>query len=128
MQENHAFVFTCNDAPFGNAARTLKEFVTLLERAPEASLDGHGRRGDFSRWIAEVFGDQPLAAAIRKIERRLRRGDIANLRAALIGPIRERYELTDFARRAAVGDVPTKHAPEGKGIGEVISGRPPRSP
>lgn len=104
MHEHHGFIFTCNDAPFGNAARTLKEFVTLLDRAPDASLDGHARRGDFSRWIAEVFGDQPLAAAMRKVERRLRRGDVSNLRAALIDPIRERYELTDLARRTAVGE------------------------
>lgn len=114
MNENHAFVFTCNDTPFGNPARTLKEFVTLLERAPDASLAGHARRGDFSRWIAEVFGDQPLAAAIRKVERRLRNGDLTKVRAVLVGPIRERYELTDFGRLAVAGGVSTKQPPEGK--------------
>ena len=97
MHEHHAFVFTCNNRPVGNAARTLKEFVTLLERAPDASLDGHARRSDFSRWIADVFGDQTLAAGIRKVERRHRRGEITTLRAALIAPIRERYELTSAA-------------------------------
>jgi hydroxymethylpyrimidine pyrophosphatase-like HAD family hydrolase len=127
MHENHAFVFTCNDTPFGNAARTLKEFVTLLERAPDASLDGHARRGDFSRWIAEVFGDQPLAAALRKVERRARSGDLANVRVALIAPIRERYELTDFGRRTRAGERPDEASSGGTRIGEVISGRPPRS-
>jgi hypothetical protein len=114
MHEHHAFVFTCNDAPFGNAARTLKEFVTLLERAPGASLDGHARRGDFSRWIAEVFGDQPLAAAMRKVERRLRNGELTHVRAALIDPIRERYELTELARRAGAGERPDQASSGGE--------------
>jgi hypothetical protein len=103
MDEHHAFVFTCNNKPFGNTARTLKEFVTLLERAPHDSLEGHARRCDFSRWIADVFGDQPLAAAIRKVERRHRRGEITSLRAALIAPIRERYELTGVALPTGAG-------------------------
>jgi hypothetical protein len=40
-----------------------------------------------------VFGDQPLAAAIRKIEKQYRHGGVANLSESLIKPIRERYEL-----------------------------------
>lgn len=94
MHEHHAFTFTCNNRPFGHAARTLKDFVMLIGRVPEASLDGHARRGDFSRWIADVFGDQPLAAEIRKVEQRHRREKITLLDTALITPIRERYELT----------------------------------
>lgn len=66
----------------------------MIGQVPEAALDGHARRGDFSRWLVEVFGDQPLAAEIRKVERRYRRGEITNLGPALIAPIRERYELT----------------------------------
>ena len=93
MLEHHAFVFTCNGRPFGSPARTLKEFVSTLERLPVASIEGHARRGDFSRWIADVFGDQPLAADMRKVERRYRRGQITNLCETLIAPIRERYEL-----------------------------------
>ena len=41
-----------------------------------------------------MFGDQPLASAIRKIEKQYRRGGVANLSESLIKPIRERYELT----------------------------------
>ena len=93
MLEQHAFVFTCNGRPFGSLARTLKEFVTTLARLPADSIEGHARRSDFSRWIADVFGDQPLAAEIRKIERQYRRGLVTNLVESLIAPIRERYEL-----------------------------------
>jgi hypothetical protein len=64
---------------------------------PAASLDGHICHSDFSRWIADVFGDQPMAAEIRKVERRYRRGEVKNLSESLIAPIRERYELTDVA-------------------------------
>jgi hydroxymethylpyrimidine pyrophosphatase-like HAD family hydrolase len=93
MLEHHAFVFTCNGSPIGSSARTLKEFVMTLERLPVASIEGHTRNSDFSRWIADVFGDQPLAAEIRKVERQYRRGQATNLVESLIVPIRERYEL-----------------------------------
>lgn len=93
MLEHHAFVFTCNGNPIGSSARTLKEFVMVLARLPMASIDGHTRNGDFSRWIADVFGDQPLAAEMRKVERQYRRGQVTNLVESLIAPIRERYEL-----------------------------------
>jgi hydroxymethylpyrimidine pyrophosphatase-like HAD family hydrolase len=93
MLEHHAFVFTCNGSPIGSSARTLKEFVMTMTRLPVASIDGHARNSDFSRWIADVFGDQPLAAELRKVERQYRRGQVTNLVESLIAPIRERYEL-----------------------------------
>ena len=65
----------------------------MQERLPIEALAGHAQRGDFSRWIAKVFGDQPLAAAIRKAEERFRRGRVKQLSKALIKPIPERYEL-----------------------------------
>ena len=94
LPEERAFVFTHYGQPFGPRARTLKEFVTMQQRLPVAALEDHAQRGDFSRWVADVFGDQPLAAAIRKIEKQYRRGGVANLSESLIKPIRERYELT----------------------------------
>lgn len=93
MNEQHAFVFTHNGRPFGSAARTLKDFVTMLTQVPAASVEDHARRSDFSRWIAHVFGDQPLAAEIRKVERKYRQGELTDIRDSLIEPIRERYEL-----------------------------------
>ena len=66
----------------------------MQQRLPAAALEGHAQRGDFSRWVADVFGDQPLAAAISEIEKRYRHGGVTNLSESLIKPIRERYELT----------------------------------
>ena len=55
------FVFTDQARPVSLPARTLEQFVTGVELLPIATIDGHAKRGDFSRWIGEVFGDQPLA-------------------------------------------------------------------
>ncbi|HET9888169.1 MAG TPA: HAD hydrolase family protein, partial [bacterium] len=90
-----AFRFTCNGQNFGTPARTLKEFVRMQERLPAEALAGHAQRGDFSRWIAKVFGDQPLASAIYKVEERFRKGRVKELSNSLIEPVRERYELTN---------------------------------
>jgi hydroxymethylpyrimidine pyrophosphatase-like HAD family hydrolase len=93
MVEHHAFVFTCYQRPVGRPARTLKEFVTSMAQMPLSSIEGHMRSGDFSRWIADVFGDQPLAQDLRNVERRYRRGQVTSLRESIISPIRKRYEL-----------------------------------
>ena len=92
MPEERAFVFTCNGRPFGPPARSLKEFVALQSRLPAPALEGHAQRGDFSRWIRNVFGDEPLAGKIRQVEKDLRKGRIANLAPALAEPIHQRYE------------------------------------
>jgi hypothetical protein len=93
LPAEHAFVFTCNGHQFGPRARTLKEFVTLQARLPAAVLEGHARRGDFSRWIRNVFGDEPLAVEIRQVEKDFRQGRIANLSESLAAPIHQRYEI-----------------------------------
>jgi hypothetical protein len=93
LPAEHAFVFTCDGHQFGPRARTLKEFVTLQARLPAAALEGHARRGDFSRWIRNVFGDEPLAVEIRQVEKDFRQGRIANLSESLAAPIHQRYEI-----------------------------------
>lgn len=93
MPEERAFIFTCNGHQFGPPARTLKEFVTLQTRLPAAALESHARRGDFSRWVRDVFGDEPLAVKIRQVEKDFRQGRIANLPESLAAPIHQRYEM-----------------------------------
>ena len=93
MPEGRAFHFTCDGKNFGTPARTLKEFIQLQQRMPAAVLEGHAKRSDFSHWISKVFGDQPLAEEIRKVEKRHRRGKVKNLSEALNQTIRERYEM-----------------------------------
>lgn len=93
MPTERAFHFTCNGRNFGAPARTLKEFITLQARLPPESIEGHAQRGDFSLWIAKVFGDQPLANAIRHVEEHFRQGQIEDLSEALKRPILDRYDL-----------------------------------
>jgi len=50
-------------------------------------VEGHLARGDFRRWIEDVFGDSELGAAILDLERR----DVSNVREALARVIAVRY-------------------------------------
>lgn len=94
IPEEQAFIFTCNGQLIGERARTLREFAMILNRLPVAAIEGHAQRGDYSRWIAEVFGDHLLAAEIRKMEKQFRRHPVANFSESLINLIYGRYELT----------------------------------
>jgi hydroxymethylpyrimidine pyrophosphatase-like HAD family hydrolase len=91
--EGRGFVFTDSGRPVATPVRTLKEFVCALETLPLTVLEEHARRGDFSRWIADVFHDHVLASAIRKVEQRCRLGHTQNLYSSLAYSIEERYEL-----------------------------------
>jgi hypothetical protein len=75
-------------------ARTLREFVTALE-AHEADGGGYLQRGDFSRWIGDVFGDRALADEIRAWERRARDGAADDALRGIAGAIRGRYDLNE---------------------------------
>jgi hypothetical protein len=93
MQSGHEFVFTADGKPVAPPSRTLQEFVSSLGSVSSGVLEGHAHRGDFSRWIAEVFHDHPLASDVRKVEQRYRLGYVGDLRGELVRPIQERYEV-----------------------------------
>lgn len=101
VAEAHAFVFWRNGVPMRRRARTLREFVAILETSSMAHLDGHLQRGDFSRWITDVFGDYPTAALIRQIEGDYRAGTTADIPDALVRAVRSRYEFYDPVLRPA---------------------------
>jgi hypothetical protein len=50
-------------------AHNMVEFYQAVQTLPVVSLRHHLLAGDFSRWVAEVMGDQQLAAGLRKLER-----------------------------------------------------------
>jgi hypothetical protein len=91
-----AFVFGGTAGVPATTARTLREFVFALEQAPAAVLENHLRRGDFSKWVADVFGDYPLAATLRGIEREFRRGRVNGVLASLGQAVRARYEFMEL--------------------------------
>ena len=88
------FVFTDNGRTLGPRARSLKQFVLALANIPVTALDGHARRGDFSRWIEGVFHDHRLASDVRKIEQRYRLGHIDDVRHSIASVIEERYKFS----------------------------------
>ena len=85
------FVFTENGKPIGSAARSLGQFAALLQRHSASSLSEHARRGDFSRWIANVFHDHRLASDVRKIEQQYRLNHVADVRQPIAAVILEQY-------------------------------------
>ncbi|PIU14443.1 hypothetical protein COT20_02670 [bacterium (Candidatus Gribaldobacteria) CG08_land_8_20_14_0_20_39_15] len=53
----------------GQVAKNLKELAVILEKMPQNVFEHHANnnKNDFSRWIADVFGDVALAKGIQKI-------------------------------------------------------------
>ncbi len=94
LLKEQGFVFMDNGEVVGGPARTLKDFVSQIANVPHEAIREHGRRGDFSRWIADVFCDHFLASDIRKVEQRFRLGHISELSDSLIKLIQERYEFS----------------------------------
>jgi hypothetical protein len=64
VTDHHAFVFASSGGSV-HRARTLRQFAQELGQVPQRALEGFLRRGDFSRWIGEVFGDHALASDLQ---------------------------------------------------------------
>jgi len=56
------------------------------------SLRHHLARGDFSRWVADVIGDQELARGLHKIERAVIDGAAPD-RAEILAHIEDQYRM-----------------------------------
>ena len=63
----------------------------------------HAARGDFSRWLLDVFADRELGRQLAKIERRWGRDEIHDLRHAI-----ERL-LATAMKRAEARDERIRH-------------------
>ncbi|MGQ0736729.1 MAG: HAD hydrolase family protein [Acidobacteriota bacterium] len=95
VPERRAFVFWRNGSPRARRARTLREFVAIVGRTEIAALDGHLQRNDFSRWFADVFGDFPLAEAVREIEEEYRRHPASDVATRVAQAVRARYDFLE---------------------------------
>jgi hydroxymethylpyrimidine pyrophosphatase-like HAD family hydrolase len=91
VAEHRAFVFGANGQP--HRVRTLRQLVGELEGRPRRVLEPYLRRGDFSRWIRDVFGDHPLAAELCGLEERHRTAAQSETLAEMARAIRARYDL-----------------------------------
>jgi hydroxymethylpyrimidine pyrophosphatase-like HAD family hydrolase len=89
------FVFWRGNHPSGERARSLRQFVSVVEQRSMTDLDGHLQRGDFSTWIANVFGDYVLADVVRGIEGDYRSGESLDVIPKLKDAIRSRYDFVN---------------------------------
>jgi hypothetical protein len=87
VRPGHEFVFTRAGRPTGRRAGAIRDLLSALPTLPEDVLQGHLQRGDFHRWIEDVFGDSDLGGAIRSLERT----HVSNIREALRHVIADRY-------------------------------------
>jgi hypothetical protein len=92
VTDSHAFVFT-NRSAMGVRAHTLREFVAELERIDIQQADPYLRRGDFARWIGDVFGDHALARELQRGQRRYVLAKYDDVLDEIIAAIRSRYDL-----------------------------------
>jgi hypothetical protein len=97
VTEDGAFVFGASGGS-ARRARTLRQFVIVLETLPARSFDSYLRRADFSRWIQQIFGDGALASELRALEARYRDTGNASIVQDVVAAIRGRYDLAEAER------------------------------
>jgi hypothetical protein len=73
------------------AAQSLHGFRHAAIAVPDDVLGYHAGRGDFSRWVRDVFTDRELARQLEKSVARWRRGEIPDLGRAIDRLILNRY-------------------------------------
>jgi hypothetical protein len=78
VASHHRFFFRGPGGGVIASAGTLGELVECLRTLPSATIAHHAPRGDFSRWIHDVFQDDVLADRVAKVERRWCRGELAH--------------------------------------------------
>jgi hypothetical protein len=73
------------------SANSLQSFRQVVGTVPGDVLTHHAGRGDFARWVRDVFGDMELARQIGKAELRWKRGELADLREMIDTLVTARY-------------------------------------
>ncbi len=61
------YFFTSIGNYTGRSAASLEEFLQIVGDVNVKSLEFHLYRGDFEKWLNEVFGVQELAEELRKL-------------------------------------------------------------
>jgi hypothetical protein len=107
VTDSRAFIFGSYGQVPLRRVRTLREFVVELESVPPASLSGYLRRHDFSRWMADVFGDHALAGILQQLEARYAAAGCEEVARGIADAVRGRYDLTDTEWERAPGTSPT---------------------
>jgi hypothetical protein len=91
LPESKRFHFYNSSGRYLNrSVANLWEFREALGELPVDSLQYHLKRGDFERWLQDIFHDSELVNRMRKIAHRDLREEA--LRQALLEAVAERYE------------------------------------
>lgn len=88
---SRAFVFGGQPPLRGQQVRSLHQCAESLAATSGPAIDAHLLAHDFSRWVADVFGDATLARELRSIEDRYVLGFAADVTGELAHAIRRRY-------------------------------------
>lgn len=91
VETDRQFLFRARDGRTCAQADSLGAFCRELRVVSREVLGDHAQRGDFSRWVLDVFGDRDLARQIAKVESRWRRCEVDDLDAAICPLIAARY-------------------------------------
>jgi hypothetical protein len=113
VSAHRSFVFNADGQPSPHRVRTLRQFVAELEARSASSLDAYIARGDFSRWIGDVFGDHALANELRVLEQRHRAGSQVETVQEMASAVRGRYDLAEDVVAAIVGSPADAHTAVG---------------
>jgi hypothetical protein len=107
VTDNRAFVFDSGRRTTAVRAHTLREFVSAVDDLDETEAGGYLRRGDFSRWIGDVFGDHALARELHGYERRYAKEKYREVLEQVVAAINSRYELADATNVGIVYGIET---------------------
>jgi DNA-binding Lrp family transcriptional regulator len=82
------------DKPLGFSAKSLEEFYRLIRQVCSDSLEFHLYRGDFERWLREVFEDVELAEDFANLKKTELKGE--DLRKAVLKVIDAKYGVGEL--------------------------------
>jgi hypothetical protein len=85
--QNAFYFYRAIGAPTGAAARSLPDFLGVINSIDVASLQFHLGRGDFENWL-KMLGDDTLAKQIAALKDRKLRGE--DLRMQLVDTVKAR--------------------------------------
>ena len=76
---SESFLFFTDQGQYsGQYASSLSDFVQKLNGVPLKSVEFHWARGDFSKWIKDIFGDESLANRIDQIDKSIKGEELRN--------------------------------------------------
>jgi hydroxymethylpyrimidine pyrophosphatase-like HAD family hydrolase len=110
LPEDQAFRFLHTGEGRPVLAHNVAEFYAALQSLPPASLRHHLISGDFSRWAADVLGNQRLGSSLRRIERTTATGATVS-RAEILACIDAEYAISTPLPVAGRGAAATTSAP-----------------